>query len=199
MKQFGYVSRTHTANTGWSLAKTVPTTIVFILVAFVIALFIQWYGGRTRKHNFLSDRKCNVYLEKIDDELDGLEKDDFGTPLYVSYCSDMSDNPNKHKKKRKYIAYCLALAQSKWPWLNESPANYQMVWKFLAAEMEAHGVRPSHMADMLPVVVELTFRPSRGLLQAQELRAAMKFVERVRDAHAGVLALDGTLPSRAAR
>jgi hypothetical protein len=53
-------------------------------------------------------------------------------------------------------------------------ANYRAVWRFAQTVMKDHGLRPSHQAALLPVVVANTFIPSLDEMVAQRNVGVLK-------------------------
>jgi hypothetical protein len=53
-----------------------------------------------------------------------------------------------------------------------------MVQKFVRDTMKEHGVRPTHIAYLLPIAVEATFIPTRSDVDAAKMRAATVVLDR---------------------
>ncbi len=64
------------------------------------------------------------------------------------------------KYRATYARRVLDACKSKFGCPDVSKANHRAVWRFAEQVMKDHGLRPSHRAELLPYVVQLTFVPS---------------------------------------
>lgn len=85
--------------------------------------------------------------------------------------------PTSPEGVTRYAAYCGKLAKAEFGLLRRTEANRLMVQKFLRDEMRSHNVRNAHIAQILPIAVEVSFVPNSAEVMARQLRATTSFVE----------------------
>lgn len=77
-----------------------------------------------------------------------------------------------------YVAQCVQMAQVEFGVLSDCPSNRMMVHKFLRDQMREHGVRVSHIAQYLPIAVDLSIVvPSNGSVTASKVKASYAMYE----------------------
>jgi hypothetical protein len=78
------------------------------------------------------------------------------------------------QRRPLYIRKVLDECKAKFGTPKPTEANTRAVWHFAHRVMKNHGVRPSHIAEMIPYVVQLTFVESEAELRAGIVRGAYK-------------------------
>ncbi len=71
-----------------------------------------------------------------------------------------------NQARKPYIRKVLDACKAKFGTPKSTEANFKAVWHFAHQQMKEHGVRPSHIAEMIPYVVQLTFVESESELHA---------------------------------
>lgn len=79
-------------------------------------------------------------------------------------------------RRDAYVRKVLDACKAKFGTPKPTEANTKAVWHFAHGLMKNHGVRPSHIAEMIPYVVQLTFVESEAELRAGVTRGAYKAI-----------------------
>jgi hypothetical protein len=166
-------------------------TVVLASIVIVGVIYLLTRKRMRRRHNAISNMSYNMFIRTVEELADGLDLEDSLDVLYAEHLKTI--NQLGDRKHGRYIAFLVSSVRAKWPLLSESAANYAMVWKFVATLMEDHGVRPTHRARDLPLVVALSFKPSPSHLDAQMLRSSTEFVSAIDQEREGVEDVDGVV------
>jgi len=90
---------------------------------------------------------------------------------------EVRESRGVHQPERTvYIRKVLDECKAKFGTPKVTEANHKAVWHYAHGLMKNHGVRPSHRAEMLPYVVQMTFVESAAELRAGVTVAAYKAV-----------------------
>ncbi len=82
-------------------------------------------------------------------------------------------------EKPRFIAVLVAEAKLEFPGaIKNKPGTRECVHHFVSSRMKKRGMRPTHMADMLPIVVELVMTPSKSETQARQFINSMAVINR---------------------
>jgi hypothetical protein len=96
----------------------------------------------------------------------------------VEDADDVSDFPLEDGKvigetrRTRFIVAMVALVKSEKGLLRRTEANRLMVQRMVADNMKKHGVRPSHVIKMLPIVINLCFVPTGADILAAKLNSS---------------------------
>lgn len=82
------------------------------------------------------------------------------------------------RSRNLYVAALVAETKNRFGTPERTSANRLAVRKFALDKMTAHGLRPTHIAQALPLVVELTFCQSDAEMDAAEYGRAAREAER---------------------
>jgi len=108
------------------------------------------------------------HVDEIDDE--------------VEECSSrpVADEPRRitFGKRKTFIAACVLEAKVQFGLPTDCEANRLMIRKFVRDMMVERGMRPTHIAGFLDLVVELVFVPSEDQILARRLRASVAWATR---------------------
>ena len=85
-------------------------------------------------------------------------------PLEARYSRALLGYGNKMTYSRRVFDACKA----KFGTPKNTEANFKSVWRFAATMMKDHGLRPSHQAEILPLIVTKVFVPTLEELTAQK-------------------------------
>jgi len=75
--------------------------------------------------------------------------------------------------KGGYVRCMVADAKNRFGCPNDNKANRLAVRKYILDAMQRHGVRPTHIANVLPIAIELVFHKSEMELRAEEMARCM--------------------------
>jgi len=85
-------------------------------------------------------------------------------------------------EKPRFISVLVAEAKLEFPGaIKNKPGTRECIHHFVSARMKQRGMRPKHMADMLPIVVELVITPSNAETQARQFRNTLAVINREDD------------------
>lgn len=70
--------------------------------------------------------------------------------------------------KRRFLRHWVSVLRLEFPARANRPSDRAVMTKWLAARLREHGMRTSHMADMVPRAVALALNPSRAEILAAE-------------------------------
>jgi len=87
-------------------------------------------------------------------------------------CLDGETGKVRPERKASYISVCASMARVEFGGMKRTEANKMMVHKYIRDVMRDHGVRPSHIALLLPQAVEFAFVENAGEIIARQMRAS---------------------------
>jgi hypothetical protein len=184
-----------------------------LLLAVVRFFFLAWYKVReaiaslfyTRSSNFMSPERDYIVSDIVEQHQWNLDSDDTLAHL-LRADENGSHEPlppltpscvvSRERRKRTHprlVRVCADIVHNKWGLPKDIPANRMMIRKFVGDHLMAHGMRPSHIARILPIIVELCFVPSTAMIEAQEIAACSYVLKESRSYNGGIVAVDGTL------
>jgi hypothetical protein len=146
--------------------------------------------------NYLTTHRDQEVSRIVHQHQINLDSDDTLNTLLSEPPLPIGSPDDRRKRRRLYprvVRTCVDMAQNKWGLPKDIPANRMMLRKFLGDHLAAHGMRPSHIASVLPIAVELSFVPSIAMIEAQEIAACGYVLDSARSYNGGIVAVDGTL------
>jgi hypothetical protein len=82
----------------------------------------------------------------------------------------------------RYQKYLVSSAKAKYGLLLRTEANRLMVQHWVSEQAKAHGVRPSHIVKILPIVVVMVFVPTAWDIEAKRIEATAEVANRTEGA-----------------
>lgn len=108
--------------------------------------------------------------ENADDDPDGVKDE----------VNDLHVSGFKNSRLRgRYTHRVLAQVKAEFPSLAHTQANELVLDRYIRDIMREHGLRPSHIACLKPIIVALAFVPSDGEIMARQVLATSQALDRV--------------------
>lgn len=125
----------------------------------------------------------HVWMEDKDNLTGGLvqmDVDDEGTVVVASTIDKTEPVEVRgsrivlSKNRATYARRVLDACKAKFGTPKVTEANHRAIWRYAQSMMKDHGLRPSHQARILPVVVALAFECSAAEVEAGHVRGSWK-------------------------
>lgn len=132
-------------------------------------------------------RSAEVETTKADrrwaEEFEGSDVDDWEDPGPPGMPEPNADEFDRRlcyavrlgpRGRSRFMRHWVAQLRLEFPARQNRPSDRAAMSKWLTAQLRMHGMRVSHIADMVPKAVALALNPSRAEVQAEELADAAR-------------------------
>lgn len=121
-------------------------------------------------------RPSKVVPQDVEDEVQvaGVIQEEYDE---VEYCPEIPEG------RHRFAFYMGGLAKGEFGLMKRTEANRLVVQHWIRDKMKEHGVRPSHLSQLLPIAVAVAFLPTRADIMAAQILGSSTFAAKEEEAH----------------